>query len=66
MTLSVNNKQISYIEQETVVALLKRLNFTFPLLVVKINGTLIPRESYDTTIIPKDASIQIIHMISGG
>jgi len=66
MSLQVNNKSITYIQDETVSDLLKRMNFTFPLVVVKINKTLIPRDSYKTTIIPKDAAIQIIHMISGG
>ena len=66
MSLFVNNKSVEFLEKETVTDLLKRMNFTFPLVVVKINKTLIPRDSYKTTIIPQDADIQIIHMISGG
>lgn len=66
MTICVNNKTISYVEKETVTELLKRMNYTFPLIVVKINQTLIPRNKYRTTIIPDEAEIQIIHMISGG
>ena len=66
MSIIVNNKKYDYVEQETVQDLLTRIKFTFPLVIVKINEKHIPRESYATTIIPKQADIKVIHMISGG
>jgi thiamine biosynthesis protein ThiS len=66
MSLLVNGKEVAFEEQETVAELLNRLRFTFPLIIVKINGTLIKKKTYETTIIPDDARIDIVHMISGG
>ena len=66
MEITVNNKEYEYIEGETVSELLKRLSFRFPLIIVKINGTLIPRDKFTETTIPRGADISAIHMISGG
>ncbi len=66
MSITVNNKEYNFVEQETVQDLLRRIKFTFPLVIVKINQKHIPRESYATTIIPDEADVKVIHMISGG
>ncbi|RLF39138.1 MAG: thiamine biosynthesis protein ThiS [Thermoplasmata archaeon] len=64
--ITVNNKDIEWIEGETVEKLLKRLKYVFPVVVVKINGEIIPMKKYSTTIIPDNAEIDIIPIISGG
>jgi len=66
MSLIVNGKEVAYKKQETVAGLLNRLQFTFPLIIVKINGTLIKKKQYETTIVPDNARIDVVHMISGG
>jgi thiazole synthase/sulfur carrier protein len=66
MSIEVNGKQVDWSENETVKQLLKRMKYTFPLVVVKINDKLVPRGSYTETIIPDKAKIAVIHMISGG
>ena len=66
MSLTVNNNTVDFVENETVKELLKRLKYTFPLVIVKINGEHIRRDSYPSTIINDNSVIQIIHMISGG
>jgi len=66
MSIIVNGKTIDYIEQETVSDLLNRMHYTFPLIIVKINDKLIKRTQYDKTIIPDNAIIDVVHMISGG
>ena len=66
MSLTVNKKTVSYVEHETIQDLLKRLKFTFPLVIVKINGTHISRDKFSETMVPDAADIQVIHMISGG
>jgi sulfur carrier protein len=45
---------------------LKLMNYTFPMLVTKIDGKLIPRNKYDETTIPEGADVMVIHLISGG
>jgi len=50
----------------TVDRILKIMNYTFRMLVVKVNGELISKESYKTKIIPENAEVQVIHLIAGG
>jgi sulfur carrier protein len=64
--IRVNNKEYEFVEDETVSELLKRLNFKFPLIIVTIDGNLIPREMYPETGVPNQAEISVIHLISGG
>ena len=66
MSITVNNREVAFIENETVKDLLKRMNYTFPMIVVKINGKLIPKEKYPTQIVPNNAKVDAIHLISGG
>ena len=66
MSITVNDKEYPYIENETVSELLQRLNFRFPLIIIKINGVLVARDAFTETIVPDDAKISAIHMISGG
>jgi thiazole synthase/sulfur carrier protein len=66
MSLTVNKKTVDYVEDETIQDLLTRLKFTFPLVIVKLNGKHVSRDRYSDVFIPKDADIQVIHMISGG
>lgn len=41
-------------------------NFTFKLLIVKINGQLVKREEYDLTMIHDGDDVTVLHLISGG
>lgn len=66
MSITVNGKSVAWIEGETVSTLLKRMRYTFPLVVVKINNQIIPKREFSTTSIPNCADIAVIHMISGG
>jgi sulfur carrier protein len=40
--------------------------FTFKMLIIKINGTLVKKEEYETTIIRDGDKVDVIHLISGG
>jgi len=64
--IEVNSKKISWVENETVTQLLKRMKYTFPLVVVKINNKVILRSNFSETTIPDNSNIAVIHMISGG
>jgi sulfur carrier protein len=66
VSIIVNNKKQDWKQDETVKELLKRMKYTFPLVVVKINGELIPRKKFSEVKIPENAKIDVIHMISGG
>lgn len=64
--IEVNGKSVEYTSGLTVAALLEQLGFVFPMLVIKVNGKLIKRESYEQTPIQDGDRVQVIHLISGG
>lgn len=50
----------------TVRNMLQEKNFIFPLLIIKINGNTIPRDAWNSAAIPENATVDVIHLISGG
>lgn len=53
-------------ETLTIREILKIKNFTFPNLVVKINGQLVRKPQYDSAGVHEGDKVEIIHLISGG
>ena len=67
MTITVNEQSHSWPEQSlTVREILARLNFSFPLIVVRLDGQLVPKSDYDSVAVPDGARMEAIHLISGG
>ena len=64
--ISVNDNSLKWEKNMTINVILKKMNYTFKMLVVKVNGKLIKKAEYDTIIIPAAADVKIIHLISGG
>jgi thiamine biosynthesis protein ThiS len=65
--IRVNNRdEIAWEKGLTVSALLERFRYTFPLIIVKIDGEVIPPVEYPTRAIPDGANVQVIHLIAGG
>lgn len=64
--IEVNGHSIDFVENGTVKDLLKRMKYTFPNVVVKINGELVKRVDFTEILVPDDSKIAVIHMISGG
>jgi len=50
----------------TVTELLKFKNFTFRMLVIKINDIVVKKDDYLTATIKDGDNVQVIHLISGG
>jgi len=59
MSIEVNGKHAEWVKNETVEQLLKRMKYTFPLVVVKINEKVILKKDFKS-------KIAVLHMISGG
>jgi len=53
-------------DQLTVNELLKVKNFSFKMLVVKINGQLVKKSDYDQAMIGDGDDVMVLHLISGG
>jgi thiamine biosynthesis protein ThiS len=66
VSIEVNGKTVDWVEDETIKDLLKRMRYTFPLVVVKINNNVVPRKDFSEVKIPDNSKVSVIHMISGG
>ena len=66
MSIEVNGKNVDWVQNETVEGLLKRMIYTFPLVVVKINDKVVPKQDFSKVLVPDKSKIAVIHMISGG
>jgi thiamine biosynthesis protein ThiS len=61
-----NNKEIIQEENITVADLIRIKNFTFRLLVTKINGHLVKKDERDKIFIKDGDDVMVLHLISGG
>ncbi len=50
----------------TVNDLLAEMNYTFPRVVVTIDGHTVPHNGYAETLIPVGADVRVIHLMAGG
>ncbi len=62
----VNGKEVEYEEGMTVKRLLEKMNYTFPMIIVRVDGKLVNKEDWDTFKIPRGAKVQALHQIAGG
>lgn len=61
-----NNPEEIQGTQITITELLKFKNFTFKMLIVKINGELVRKTDYDTARVNDGDEVMVLHLISGG
>ncbi|HPW56997.1 MAG TPA: sulfur carrier protein ThiS [Thermoanaerobaculaceae bacterium] len=64
--IRVNDDPLEWHEGMTVRDVIVARNFKFPLLIVTVNGHLVPRPAYDATTVPDDATVRVLHLMSGG
>ena len=65
--IRVNNRSdMEWEEGLTVSELLERLRYSFPHIIVKVNGEVVPPEEFPTRAIPDGADVRVIHLIAGG
>lgn len=67
MKIILNNREET-LEQDqvTVNELLKAKNFSFKMLVIKINGNLVKKSEWDKTLVRDGDDVMVLHLISGG
>ena len=61
-----NNPENLNVESCTVNDLLKIKNYTFKMLIVKINGRLVKKEDFENSVISEGDDVIVLHLISGG
>ncbi len=64
--IRVNRDEIPWEEGLTVAALLQRLRYTYPHIIVTIDGEVVHTEAYESRLIPDGANVRVIHLIAGG
>jgi sulfur carrier protein len=67
MKIILNNNPESFgTDKCTVNELLRLKNFTFKMLIIKINGKLVKKDEYDSVLVSDGDDVNILHLISGG
>ena len=67
MKIILNNKEEVFDnELLTINELLKIKNFTFKMLVIKVNNQIIKKNEYDLATIKEGDDVMVLHLISGG
>ncbi len=64
--ISVNGQPMPWRPGMTVAEILEIRNYIFRMLVIQVNGELVKRGTYDKAVVPDGATVEVIHMISGG
>ncbi|TVQ09010.1 MAG: sulfur carrier protein ThiS, partial [Bacteroidetes bacterium] len=68
MNIQLNNRNESIPEYKhlTIQQLLEVKNFSYKMLLVRVNDTTVKREDYDTTVIKDGDKVAVIHLMAGG
>lgn len=67
MHIILNNRAEELnVDQATVQELITLKNFTFRLLVTKVNGTLVKKGERENVVVRDGDKVDVIHLISGG
>ncbi len=64
--IDINGKKVQWEEGMTVEILLNKMNYTFPKIVVRVNGTLIDKDRWPDYHVSENAVVQAHHLIAGG
>lgn len=65
-TVTVNGKSHPHAANMTVASLLAAVHKGSGMVVVEVNGAIIPREKYGETPLNKGDSVEIVHFVGGG
>lgn len=67
MKIVLNNREEQFDAQTLTVAQIMEIkSFTFRMLVVRLNDTLVKKEDYSTESVKDGDDLKIIHLVSGG
>ena len=67
MQITLNNRPESIDQNQiTISELLNIKNYTFKMLVIKVNGKLVKKDSYDSFKIKDEDNVTVLHLVSGG
>ncbi len=65
--LTINNRdKLDWRAGMTVQDVLDAMGYTYTLITVTVDGTLVPKEDYATCAVPDEADLSIFHLAHGG
>lgn len=65
--ITVNQRErVAWHAGMTIRELLTIMTYTFPHIIVSIDGVLVPYGTYGETLIPDEADVRVIHLMAGG
>lgn len=62
----VNGRSVDWEDGMTVEKLLERMNYTFPKIIVRVNGIVIEKKHWPDYLVPNQAAVEAHHLIAGG
>jgi len=65
-TIQLNNRPYPFTDGATIGSLMKENNFDFSTIIVKINGTVIEEEAWQTASVSAGDNVEILHLFGGG
>jgi sulfur carrier protein len=67
MKINLNNSDAELNFNEiSIKNLLAEKKFTFKMIIIKVNGELVKKDDYESTIVKDGDKVDVIHLISGG
>jgi sulfur carrier protein len=67
MRIILNNREEVFDKETiTVMDMIALKKFSFKMRIIKINGSYIPKENYDKTVIRDGDNVQMLYLMSGG
>ncbi len=68
MEILLNNRNETFPEYDrlTIQQLLEVKNFSYKMLLVRVNNTTVKREDYDETLVTGGDKVDVIHLMAGG
>ena len=65
-TITVNENSLKWEEDMDINIILQRMNYTFRMLIIKVDGKLVKKNEYESTIVSPGTDVKVIHLMSGG
>ena len=67
MKITLNNKEETFDKDEiTINQLLDIQNYSYKMLIVKVNGELVKKSAYDNTKVKDGDDVMVLHLVTGG
>jgi thiamine biosynthesis protein ThiS len=64
--IRINDDKIKWRDGMTVRDAMNEMRFTFPLVVVSVNGVIIPPDELDSHLLKDGDEVMVLHLTSGG